>query len=50
MVTPPVGRGLRLVDTDDPDSSGIAHVDAEMGATEASKSVEGGGGVEGGGV
>ena len=40
VVTPPVGRGLRLVDMDDNDSSGIAHVDAGTEVTEVSKSVE----------
>ena len=46
VVTPPVGRGLRLVDVDD-NSIGIAHVDAGTEVTEVSKSVEGGGGVDG---
>ena len=50
VVTPPVGRGLRLVDKDVNDSTGIAHVDAGAEVTEGSKIVEGGGGVEGGGV
>ena len=47
VVTPPVGRGLRLVDMDDTDSTGNAHVDAGTEVTEVSKSVEGGGGVDG---
>ena len=49
VVTPPVGRGLRLVDVDD-NSIGIAHVDAGTEVTEVSKSVEGGGGADGGEV
>ena len=40
VVTPPVGRGLRLVDMDDNDSTGIAHVDAGTEVTEVSKSAE----------
>ena len=39
VVTPPVGRGLRLVDKDENDSTGIAHVDAGAGVTEVSRSV-----------
>ena len=46
VATPPVGRGLRLVDVDD-NSIGIAHVDAGTEVTEVSKSVEGGGGAVG---
>ena len=50
VVTPPVGRGLRLVDMDHKESTGIAHVDAGTEVTEVSKSVEGGEGVDGGEV